>query len=124
MLGYLSLEYRCSSSKFHFHLWVEINQNIFKIRYYELHLRVPFTICHKMRVKPSSTCKTSPKSIGSLKGEVAFLLLHHLCTILGSKNWFPSIDTKCMIAKTSSHHSSSHHGQLNHMRSLVKFEEC
>ena len=38
----------------------------------------------------------------------SLILLHHLYTTLDSKNWFPSTDTKRMIAKTSSHHNSSH----------------
>ena len=52
--------------------------------------------------------KPSPKSIGSLIGEVRFLSLHHMSTILGSKNGFSSTDTKRLIAQTSSHHSSNH----------------
>ena len=108
MLGYLSLRYRYSGSKFRSLLWVEIDRNIFEIRHYKLHLQVAFIICHKTRVKFSYICKLSLKSIGSLIGEVGFLLLHHLYTILGSKNWFPSKETKWMVAKTSSYHSSSH----------------
>ena len=108
MLGYLSLRYRYSGSKFRSLLRVEIDRNIFEIRHYKLHLQVAFIICHKTRVKSSYRCKMSPKSIGSSIGEVSFLLLHHLYTILGSKNWFPSKETKWMVAKTSSYHSSSH----------------
>ena len=58
------------------------------------------------------------KSIGSLKGEVGFLSPHYLYTILGLKNWFPSIEIKRMIAKTSSHHSSSQPWTKCHIRSL------
>jgi len=108
MLGYLSLRYRCSGSKFCFLLWVEIDRNIFETRNYELHLRVAFIGCHKTSVKPSYICKSSLLSIGSSIGEVGFLLLHHLYTILGSKNWFPSKESKWMVAKTSLYHSSSH----------------
>ena len=90
MLGYLSLRYRYSGSKFHFLLWVEIDRNIFEIQLCKLHLQVAFIVCHKTRVKSSYICKLSPKSIGSLIGDVGFLLLHHLYTILGSKNWFLS----------------------------------
>jgi len=35
-----------------------------------------------------SICKSSPKSIGSLIGEVGFLSLHYLHAILGSKTGF------------------------------------
>ena len=78
MLGYLSLKYRCSSSKFHFLLWVEIDRNIFKIQHYELHLQLLCTVCHKTRVKPSYICKSSPKSIGS-SGRFPFAasFVHH-----------------------------------------------
>ena len=111
MFGYFSLKYRCSSCKFHSLLWVEIDRNICKIQYYKLHLHVPFTVCHKKRVKPSSICKSTCRSIGSSIGEAGFLSLHHLYTILDfKKNWFPStdLDTKRMMPKNSSHHSSGH----------------
>ena len=108
MLGYLSLEYRCSSSKFPSLLGVEIDQNICEIRNHELQFWVAFILCLKMRVQSSSICKSSSKSIGSSIGEVGFLSLHHLYTILGSKYGFSPTNTKQMVAKTSSHHSSSH----------------
>ena len=78
MLDYLSLKYRCSSNKFHFLLWVEIDRNIFKIQHYELHLQLLCTVCHKTRVKPSYICKSSPKSIGS-SGRFPFAasFVHH-----------------------------------------------
>ena len=43
---------------------------------------------YKTRVKLSSISKSSHKSIGSLRGEVAFLLLHHLYTIFAQKTGF------------------------------------
>ena len=53
------------------------------------------------------------KSIGSLIGEAWTPSLHHLGRIFGSKNWFLSTNTKWMIAKTSSHHSSTHSSVKN-----------
>ena len=87
-------------------LWVEIDQNIWQN--HELQLWVAFILCHKMRVQSLSKCKSSSKSIGSSIDKVGFLSLHHLYTILGSKYGFSSTNTKWMVAKTSSHHSSSH----------------
>ena len=52
MLGYLSLEYRCSSNKFCFLLWVVIDRNISEIRYYELHLQVPSPVSTKRVLNP------------------------------------------------------------------------
>ena len=49
MLDYLSLKYRCSSSKFHSLPGVEIDQNICEIRNHELQLWVAFILCHKTR---------------------------------------------------------------------------
>ena len=108
ILGYLSLKYRCSSSKFRSLLGVEIDQNICEIRNRELQFWVAFILCLKMRVQSSSICKSSSKSIGSSIGEVGFLSLHHLYTILGSKYGFSPTNTKKMVAKVFSHHSSSH----------------
>jgi len=88
MLGYLSLNYRCSSNKFQSLLGVEIDQNICEIWNHELQFWVAFILCLKMRVQSLSICKSSSKSIGSSIGEVGFLSLHHLYTILGSKYEF------------------------------------
>ena len=124
MLGYLSLRYRYSGSKFRFLLWVEIDRNIFEIRHYELHLQVAFIVCHKTRVKPLYICKLSPKSIGSSIGEVGFLLLYHLYTILGSKTgfrfkkpngWQPKLPQTTVVVN---------HRQRSHIQSFVKFEDC
>ena len=45
-------------------------------------------------IQPSSMSKTLPKTIGSLIGEVVFLLLHHWSMNLGFKNGFSIMDTK------------------------------
>jgi len=105
ILGYLSLKYRCSSSKFRSLLGVDM---ICEIRNRELQFWVAFILWLKMRVQSSSISKSSSKSIGSSIGEVGFLLLHHLYTILGSKYGFSPTNTKKMVAKVFSHHSSSH----------------
>jgi len=60
------------------------------------------TILHLYMSKPSS------KSNGGLIGEAWSPLLHNLGRILSPKTGFSSSKTKWMIAKTSSHHSSSH----------------
>ena len=83
MLDYLSLKYRCSSNKFHFLLWVEIDRNIFKIQHYELHLQLLCTVCHKTRVKPSYIFANHHQK--ALAVQAGFLLLHHLYTTLDSK---------------------------------------
>ena len=106
MLGYLSLKYRYSGSKFcsllsgHKSIKISAKSDIKGCNSW-----YPSLFATKQNLKPSYIYKSSHKSIGSLKGEVGFLSLRHLYTILDSKNCFPSTDTKWMIATTSQQQS-------------------
>ena len=120
MLGYLSLKYRCSSSKFHSLLGVEIGQNICEIRNHKLQLWVAFILYHKMRVQSSSICKSSSKSISSSIGEVGFLRCI-ICTPFQAQNmgfrsqtpneWWPKLPHTTAVVT---------HRQRSHIPSVVK----
>ena len=54
-------------------------------------------------------------------GELGFLSLHHLCTILGSKYGFLSTNIKQMVAKLPHTTAVATHRQ-SHIPSLVKID--
>jgi len=108
MLNQLSSEYSCNGSKFYHLLGVEIDLDMWKSWHYELYLPESMIFYHDTAPQPSYMSKPSSKGIGGLIGEAWSPSLHHLGRTLGSKNGFPSVNIKWMIAKTSSHHGSSH----------------